>query len=521
MKRKDHDALTLVINVSLRSIRAIIFDEKGQKIFQDWLPVRTSINGSTVEQDPNEWWQLFLQLLQKIFFNNSFSKKITYMTFTSSALCLVMLDKQGNVVGKSIMVSDKRAKKESQFLQKKFPLLFNKNKNWKADPSFMFPKMLWVKKNMPDVWRKTAFFLSANDFFIYKCSGLAVTDTLNAEKFYYDSKKQQYPQQLLSLLQITHETLPQVVHPGTIVGEAQELFRNDTGIAQPITIIVTTYDAICALLGSSTFQEGELNTVCGTCSSYRMIVKSEEHKHHKSNLLIQHLQHENLSLIGASNNLEGGVLEWAKECFYGDSYLKDDDFLYQLMQSEAQESELGANGIVFLPYLLGERMPFEDPDVRGNFFGIERFHSRKDIIRSIFEAISFQSKVMLEEFEENGLHISFVNISGGVSQMPFAMQLRADILGMPVHVLSEVETTGVGAFLLTLQARSKIPTLKESKKFIKIKKKYLPNMHNHNCYSQLFLFYKQLYAKNKELFTIRKEIYQKIGHYRKKVVENL
>ena len=143
------------------------------------------------------------------------------------------------------------------------------------------------------------------------------------------------------------------------------------------------------------------------------------------------------------------------------------------MQSEAEESKLGANGIIFLPYLLGERMPFTDPDVRGNFFGIERFHTRKDIVRSIFEAISFQSKVMLEEFEKNNLHIAFMNISGGVSQMSFAMQLRADVLGFPIHVLSEVETTALGAFLLTLQARNVIQSINQSKKFIKIKKKYI------------------------------------------------
>lgn len=512
--------LTLVVNLSLRSMRVIIFNELGSKIYEDWLPVRTYINGSVVEQDPNEWWQLLLELLQKENFRNEFSGSIGYIAVTSSALCLVVLDKNGNILDKSLMVSDKRAVLESKLIGEKFSGLFKENSAFKPDPSFMFPKILWLKRNKPEVFKKAKKYISSDDFLIYKLTGKILTDTLNAEKFYYDNKKQQYPKKILNFLGLTTANLPPVVSPGTLVGELRSQLKRQLHLTRSAKVIVSTYDAICALIGSSTYQEGELNNVCGTCSSYRIFSRSIGSAKN-SRLVVQNFSEEKVYIIGGSNNLEGGLLEWAKDCFYGDSFSKDDGFLYNLIQSEAEQSELGANGLTFMPYLLGERMPFLDPDVRGAFFGVERYHTRKDIIRSIFEAMSFQARLMLEEFEKNGFPISFVNMSGGLAKIPFAAQLRSDVLGLPVNVLQEIETTALGAFILCLKARKKISTVKQAKDLVKIQTQYLPNMHNQNCYSSLFVLYKKMYNQTKEIFAERKKTIVNIIHYRKKVLENL
>lgn len=511
---------TLIVNLSLRSMRVIIFNELGSKIYEDWLPVRTYINGSIVEQDPNEWWHLLIELLQKEKFKKEFAGSIGFISATSSALCLVVLDKSGNILDKSLMVSDKRASLESKDIQEKFSDFFKVNFSFKPEPSFMLPKILWLKRNKQKVFKNAKKYLSSNDFLIYKLTGKILTDTLNAEKFYYNTEKHQYPEEMLNFLNLTTSNLPVVVSPGTLVGELRPQLKKQLHLTQSVKIIISTYDAICALIGSSTYQEGELNNVCGTCSSYR-IFSSSSSSAGNSNLVVQNFSEEKTYIIGGSNNLEGGLLEWAKDCFYGDSFSKDNEFLYNLIQSEARQSELGANGLIFMPYLLGERMPFLDPDVRGAFFGVERYHMRKDIIRSIFEAMSFQARLMLEEFEKNGFPISFVNMSGGLAKIPLAAQLRSDVLGLPVNVLQEIETTALGAFILCLKAREKISTVKESKDLVKIQTQYLPNMHNHNCYSSLFGLYKRMYNQTKDIFSQRKSTMDDIIHYRRKVLENL
>lgn len=517
--KRSYPVYTLIINLSLRSMRTVIFDDKGTKIFEDWLPIRTYINGMTVEQDPEEWWNLLLLLLKKVFSMKDEGAHIRYISVTSSAMCLVCLDKENTVLRKAIMVSDKRANKESKEIKNTFSEYFSQSLPFKAEPSFMIPKILWLKRNEKNIFKKTAKYLSAGDFLLYRLTGEYSTDILNAEKFYYLRDKKEYPKDILSFIGVVPKQLPEVVIPGTKIGKISLSLRKYLGIKSDIEVFITTYDAICAFIGGNTYTEKELHNVCGTCSSYRIFVKEEILT--QTNLLKQFLPGENLHIIGASNNLEGGVLEWAKECFYGDNFLKDDDFLYTLMQTEAQESELGANGIIFLPYLLGERVPFTDNNVRGTFMGIERFHTRKDIIRSIFEGVAFQAKYMLEEFEKNKLAISSITMSGGVSKMPFAAQLRADVLGLPIHVTSEVETTALGTFIMTLIARKKIKKLQDAGHFVTIKQRYLPNMHNHNCYASLFILYKKLYNDNKEMFERRKQILSEITHYRKKVLEVL
>lgn len=514
------ETLTLVINLSLRSIRTIVFNDKGKKITEDWLPVRTSISGAFVEQDANEWWELLLELLKKVSQNNVLRKRIRYITVTSSALCLVTIGNNDKVLDKVIMVSDKRAQNEASELREKFSDIFKKNRSFKTDASYMLPKVMWLKKHKRNVFTNAKKFLSANDFIVYKLTGVVKTDELNAEKFYYSSEEKKYQSEILHFIGLNEKKLPTVVLPATEVGKIKNDIKHILGISHDVFVVLSTYDAICAFIGSSTHEDGELNNVCGTCSSYRFFSKKNVNVS-KSSLIVQQLSGEGLYIVGGSNNLESGVLEWAKECFYGDSYLKDDVFLYNLLEKEAQESELGANGIIFLPYLLGERMPFSDPNVRGMFFGIERFHTRKDIIRSIFEGICFQAKLAIEEFEKRDLYVSSINMSGGGAKIALAAQIRADVLGIPVKVLSEIETTAFGAFILSLKARREIKSIKQAKEMIRIAKEYVPNMHNHNCYASLYTVYKKLYTATKEIFQTRQEIGSSIMHYRKKVLENL
>lgn len=509
--------VTIVVNLSLRSIRLIVFDSKGVKIYEDWLPVRTYIDGLSVEQDPNEWWSLLCELLRK--FGQQHSRiHVSAITVTSSALCLVVVDKSGRVLQKAMMVSDKRAIDEAEALKRFLPEFQLEGKPLKIDSSFMFPKILWIKKHSPRIFSNTRYFLSANDFLISMISGKVITDVFNSQKFYYDAANQRYPKKVLDVSGVRKSQLPAVVEPGTVIGGVLADLGKEFPFLSNSIVVVSTYDALCALFGSSTYEPGELNNVCGTCSSYRIL--SNDKAASAPRLLEQKFTSENLTIIGGSNNLEGGVLEWAKECYYSDAP-KDDNQLYALMEKEAGESSLGANGLLFMPYLIGERLPISDAFVRGMFFGMERFHTRKDIIRSVFEANAFQAKLMLEEFEKSGIEISAVNMSGGVAKLKLAAKIRADVLGIPVHVLSEVETTALGAFILTQKARGKFRSIQDGKHLVQIKHTYLPNMHNHNCYASLLMLYKELYTANAGIFKKRHEIFEGMIHYQRRVLENL
>lgn len=497
----------LVINLGLRSIRAILFDEKGSIVEKNWYPIQTIIYKDQVEQNPNEWFKLCFILIEELVNKNElYRQNLKAITITSSACSLVLLDKSGEPIINSYIVSDKRAVRQAKIF---------KNPNNQAQPSFMIPKILWIKENLPHIFKKAAYFMGANDFLIYKLTGRFVTDTLNAEKFYWDSLKKEFPIEMIKYLELSKERFPEVLTPGTNVGPLHLPLYKKFGLKSSPSVILSTYDAICAFLASSTFQEGEAVNIGGTVSSFRVFTKKPVSG--KKNILSQ--KYDDFRIVGGSNNIDGGLLEWSRHVFYGDGY--PENFVHKIIESEAADSPVGSRGLFFSPYLGGERFPFTDHTARGIFFGVERFHKRADFMRSVFEASGFMAYDILAEIEKLGIQIKQVRMSGGLTQSNLICKIRADILGKKVLVLNETETTSIGAFMIMLKSLGQIKDFSEMTDLLSIKESFAPNLKNHRIYKKLFTFFKKIYKKNKGLMAERNKILNKIQKGEKYILENL
>lgn len=501
----DRTEYFLVINLGLRSIRVIIFDQGGRVLDKNWYPVRTKIAGNNVEQNPEEWWKLTEILLDEVISKNvDYKKYLHAITVTSSACCLTVFSRTGKARLPSMMVSDKRAQQEADILvsDRRFSSLF-KNNNFLPTASYMFPKICWIKKHYPKIFADKPFFANANDYLIYQLTGSLVTDRLNAEKFYYDGEIG-YPDALLKHINLNSNQLPRVVEPGTVVGVLKKKLQKKLGLARDVKVIVSTYDAICAFVGSGTLSDGEVANVCGTVSSVR--VMSKKPAPYAQTILSQRF--DNFYIVGGSNNIDGGLLEWSKTIFYGDGY--PDQYIYKIMEEEATTSPVGSRGIIFCPYLLGERMPFFDTECRGLFFGLERYHRRNDIVRSIYEASGFMIYNILQSIESHNVHTNIIKMSGGLSQNNIACKIRADITGKKVDVLSEIETTSQGALFIMLFALGYYSSYQDLARLVKIKKTYIPHKKNHIIYKKIFMFFKKVYNTNKNLMAERNQMLHKI-----------
>jgi xylulokinase len=495
--------LTAVVNLGLRSVRAIVFDGAFRKVSQSsLLPIRTFIHGDHVEQNPLEWWELSKRVLQEAL-SNVQKSAVAKVTVTSSSCCLVPVDGSGSPLTNAIMVSDKRSKKEAKDLYAS-PLLEGlwKKPNFLPLPSFMPPKMLWLSRNRRDVFSDVSLFLGSNDYLTMKLCGSAVTDALNAEKFYYDQDEKQYSQEMLDFLGVEERMLPRVAAMGSSAGPVDHHVASELGLSRAAGVVVSTYDALCAFWGSGVHDYGVAANACGTCSSLR-VASQKPVQPNSRGILSQYFPFSGVHVVGGSNNLEGGLLEWAKNCFYADHQWKGSEYIYELMCQEASESQPGANGLMFMPYLLGERTPFFDPNVRGVFFGMERFHTRKDIIRSIFESIGLLSLDMVRGIESFGVPIKEIRISGGLSKNDLVCQIKADFTGKAVFAVDEIETTSLGAAILaSLPQASGVP-LQSMARHIKVKKVSHPNNELTRKYHELYGVWKSLYASTAEVFRQR------------------
>lgn len=507
----------LVLNLGLKSIRAIIFDTDGNKMASYSTPIDTSIRGSWVEQNPEEWWDKGCDVIMKAIVDKDLRNGIRYITVTSSSACLVPVGKDGNVLRWAIMVSDRRAIKQSKYLSglEEFKPVTEKT-GLKADPYLMLPKIIWLKENEKEIFAQAYKYLSPNDYLIFRLTGTYHTDFFNAQKFYYDILSYQYPNELLRRIDVNIETLPLPVSPGTNVGRLKKEIVEKFRFRENIECVVSTYDAICAFLGSGPSGPGESCDVSGTVTSLRTF-SNKLVSNHLDRLIITPFLPQDLYIIGGSNNLGGGLIEWIKQCLY-----EREEYPYEVMEKEAKESTLGAKGLIFLPYLMGERTPIWDPYARGVFFGIERFHKRGDFTRAVFESVGFGLQSILEVIEEQDIEVKEIRTSGGLARIGFISQLKGDITGKNILVIDEFETTSLGALILVGLGTKIYRDLREaSQRLVKIREIIRPNPNSHVKYAQIFELYQKTYQRLKKLFVERAQLLDKIFREKEERIENL
>lgn len=506
----------LVLNMGMKSIRSIVFNSLGEKLATASLPIETFLSEELVLQSPTEWWEKARTVVMESLTDLK-KEDIDYITVTTSSACLVYIDCLGNAVDKCIMVSDKRAVKESEELARaeNFDAV-RKATGLSSDPYLMLPKILWVKKHQPEIFDKIYKFLSPNDFLIGKMTDQYITDTFNAQKYHFDAVTGKYPETLLAELQIEANLLPRVVDPGTTVGNLTEKAALHLGLSEKTQVIVTTYDAICSFFGSGVSKEGEASDVSGTVTVFRALSKKQSLQESKE-IFQMPCSKWDINIVGGSNNLGGGLIEWVKQCYY-----QNEKYPYEVMEKDAGEAVLGAGGLVFLPYLLGERAPVWNSKARGVFFGLERMHTRKEMTRAVFESTGFIDLDMIQSIEKTGMKVKTIRLSGGLARINLISQIKADITGKDVLVLSEFETTATGAAMLALIGIGEFTGLDSAaERFASVRMIIKPNLNNHKKYQEIFRLYKNTYKTLEPLFEERLAIVKKIYPKHEVKIENL
>lgn len=505
----------LVLNMGMKSIRSILFDENGKKLSCASRVLTSAINETRVEQYLDEWWEKAVEVM-KASIQDAKIRKVDYITATTSASCLACMDRDGNPLGNAIMVSDKRAVAEADEIKHSaFYREVERDTGLEASASLMLPKILWIKKHEPEMFEKTRYFLTPNDYLIHHLCGAVFTDELNALKYHYSLNAGSYPTRLLEELGIPKEKFPAVVKTGSVTGTILPEVAKKIGCQDTAKIVATSYDAICSFVGSGVSGEGEASDVSGTVTVFRMLSRKEKLLPSAKVYTTPFRQGE-FNIIGGSNNLGGGLIEWVKQCYYA-----KEEYPYEVMEKEAAESDIGARGVIFLPYLLGERAPIWNDNARGTFFGLERMHTRKDMTRAVFEAAAFIDRTMMEAIGETSADVRTVRLSGGLARVNLISQIKADVTGKEVIVLSEFETTASGAAMMVLNGREGIAFSELAKKFSKSRMTIHPDMENHEKYNVVYRLFQETYRQLVPMFDRRIQLLDAIRNTRETQIENL
>ncbi len=494
--------IILVLNIGLKNARCIAFDAQGASLTQSVRQVHTLVSNEKVEQDPLEWVQHAKEIISAVVRDlGARAQDISLLTVTTSASCFVAVDKNHKPIGNSILVSDTRAKGECLELEKLPEFQALKNKGFKASPDLMFPKMMWVKKNRALEFEATYKFLNISDFLVGYLTGEFVTDPGNASKFYFDAETGEYPEKLYGAIGVDLNKLPKVIESGRSVGRVLQSVSSEFNIPLGCKIVMSTYDALAAVAGNGAFEAGDAVDVSGTVTSFRVVTDKFVIDSKKRFYTSKHVNADQW-LLGGSNNLGGGVIEWLRLLFY-----KDVENPYEKMEQDALKRECCPGGLIFLPYLLGERTPIWNPDCRGVFFGINRAHQTPDFSRAVFEGVAFSVAHIAESIKEYDVVINSVTAAGGLSRIGLVNQIKADILGVPVKQFKNFETTAIGAALIALHGEGIYPSIKDAfNQFCAFERVFEPNFQSHAIYGEYFELYKNLYGSLIGSFQLRAKI---------------
>ena len=506
----------LVVNLGLKSIRIIVFDENGLQVFVRAKPVSTNLRNDRIEQDPRQWQNNLNDLLLELK-ETTLAKEIKYITSTTSSSCIYGIDKHGQPTTPVMMVSDKRSTNQVRKINNLESFKKNsKEYHYKCSTSSTIPKICWFKDNEPRIYDDTYKWLGASEFIHYFFTKEFVTDPLNAGKAFYNGNE--YDSEIFENLDIDKSILPNVVPIGSEFNIPKNI-SSQFHLAKDCKFIITTYDAICAVIGS---YDGSNNTACdvsGTVTSVRVLTDKKISNYiNKSPVLSQELDLENKRLIGASNNMGGGIIEWYKQAFYDEK----DKNIYYMMENQAKNSSVGANGIIFLPYLLGERAPFKSVNAKASFFGVSRTNRIEDFARAVFESTAFVTNDLLNLSIDAGIEIDTLTVSGGLAQFDTVNQIKADVTNKRVKVLENFESTSVGAFiLLSLSIKKYSSLLEASIAAVGVRKIINPSEKNHLLYKSYFDFFKSLNDTLLDKYNEHSELLKKIQNYGSNTISNL
>ena len=445
------------------------------------------------EQKPEDWFIAVKEGLKEI--AADLDDKIGGISFGGQMHGLVILDKDDKVLRPAILWNDGRSTEETDYLNN----VIGKEKLSKLTANIAFagftaPKILWVKKNEPEIFEKISKIMLPKDYISYMLSGSFSTDYSDASgMLLLDVKNKKWSKEMIDICSISEDMLPKLYESYEVVGAIKPELAKELGLNDDIKIIAGAGDNAAAAIGTATVGEGACNISLGTSGT--VFISSKNFGVDSFNALHSFAHADgNYHLMGCMLSAASCNKWWMEEI------LKTKDF------SKEQENieNLGENNVFFLPYLMGERSPHNDPDAAGTFIGMRMDTKREDMTLAIFEGVTFALRDSLEVARSLGIKIEKTMICGGGAKSPLWKRLVANILNVEVEVPVSEEGPGFGAAILAAVGCGEYESVEDAaKSIIKIKEKIKPE-------ADLVVKYEEKYQKFKRIYPALKDVFKEI-----------
>ena len=454
------------------------------------------------EIDGDIWWQAVCETIRTVLTTSEVdSASIAGIGVDGVGWTLIPVDRTGEPLHPAMIWLDRRAEQEINWL-KSLPeaeRLVNLDAN-PLDAAYITPKLLWLKKNRSGIFDAAHKFLDATGFIVSRFTGEFVCDYTQAYGYhFFDIRNEKWDQHAAQVIGVPLEKMPQLVGSTEIIGAVTEKAAQQTRLKAGTPLIAGCLDAAVGALGSGVTKPGQTNEQGGQAGGVGI---SLDHVLVEPRLIFSHHVIPGQYLLQAGT-VGGGSLGWFRDQL-GHPEVDTANLLglspFELFSQQVEKSKPGANGLIFLPYMAGERTPLWSSIARGVFFGLSYKTTRADILRAIMEGCAFAVYDNLQIAAEHGVTVDEFLGSGGATQSAVWCQIKADVYGKPFIVARRADSGegghSLGLFALTAYGvglSNNIGTCVSD--LLPTRQVFEPSMENHALYQELFMIYRNLSRK--------------------------
>jgi xylulokinase len=452
------------------------------------------------EQDADlVWWHDFTTLCRQLLKESAIDpKEIAAVGVSATAQCVLPLDRNGKPLMPAILYGiDTRAEKEVHILEDQYGAdKIMSHCGHKLIAQDLGPRLLWIKRNRPQVYSQMDCVLTASSYLVYRLTDEKVIDIYTAYDSapMFDIHRCEYLPEMTGDL-ISPDKLPKPVWSTEIVGAVTMKAAGETGLAQGTPVIAGTADAASEALSAGLAMTGDLMIMYG--SSTYFILKADKLVA-SDTLWGDSFLEPGTYAVAAGMAVGGSLTRWYRDNFAPLELQEENRSgvnAYSILAQQASEVPVGSNGLVVLPYFSGERTPFYDPGARGLIFGLTLTHTRKDIYRAILESVGFGIRDNIEAMTDAGLEINrYLAVGGGIKNQVW-LQIVSDILGVSQSIPDQQYGACYGDAFMAGVGIGEFPSVSEITRWVKYCKEITPNPDHQRAYEKLFRIYKNLYKQ--------------------------
>ncbi|MCR5250790.1 MAG: xylulokinase [Lachnospiraceae bacterium] len=481
------------IDLGTSSVKLILMDEGGKivKTVSKEYPINFPKPGWS-EQNPTDWFEQSMAGLKELIAGNE--DKVKGISFGGQMHGLVVLDDQDNVIRPAILWNDGRTSKECEYLNGTIGRdVVSAETGNIAFAGFTAPKLLWMKENEPDLFAKIAKIMLPKDYLAYRLSGVHATDVSDASgMLLFDVNNRKWSDKMCEICSVKKEWLAKIFESYEVIGTLKADVAKELGVSADVKVIAGAGDNAAAAIGTGTVGNGDCNISLGTSGT--IFISSDTYSVDEHNAL------HSFAHANGKYHLMGCMLSAAScnQWWMGD-IIRDKDFA----GAQAAITKLGENHVYFLPYLMGERSPHNDPDARAAFVGMTMDSNRADMLQAVYEGVCFGIRDSFEVAKVSGIKIDRTKICGGGAKSPLWRKIMANVLNISVDSIESEEGPALGGAMLAAVGCGYFASVEEAaSKIVKVIGTVEPEPELAKKYEERYQTFRKIYPALKDVYKL-------------------